>query len=122
MAQLTTSRTASAAFSTRRERMEHSKGQGHFLDLVHFEYVPFLEVIEAAQLDAALVSLAHFAGVVLFSLERLQRVLADHAVLADQACPGVALHGARQNAASGDRAHATDLENSLNEHAAQFGF
>src|SRR5260221_11392873 len=49
MAMLTTSRMASAALRTRREDIGELKRAGHFLDLVRFQHVPFLDVVEVRE-------------------------------------------------------------------------
>ena len=56
------------------ERLVHSGGRAtsalrsaDLLDLVGFENVAFLEVVEAGQLDAALDAFADLAGVVLLA-------------------------------------------------------
>ena len=71
---LTTSRIASAAFCVRRDDMPRPfKPAVDFFDLVDLEHVAFLDVVEAGQLDAALVAFADFLGVVLFTPQRVER-------------------------------------------------
>jgi len=62
------------------------------LDLEDLQHIPFLDVIESTELDAALQALTHFAGVVLDPLQCFDRVLADDRVVANHAGPGAALH------------------------------
>ena len=62
--------------------------RGDLLDLVGFEDVAFLQIVEAAELDAAFQAFADFAGVVLLALQRLQRIVADDPTVADHAALG----------------------------------
>ena len=67
---LTTSRIASAAFCARREVMAclaGSEGPGHLLDLVGFQHVTFLQVVESGQPHSAFQTFSNLFDIVLLS-------------------------------------------------------
>ena len=70
---------------------------GDFLDLIGFQNVPFLQVVEARQFDATFESFADLLGVVLFSFQRIERIVADPTSIAIDADPTPAFDRARQS-------------------------
>src|SRR4030095_15171617 len=81
-----------------------------FLDVEAFDHVADLDVVVVLERHAALEAVLHFADFVLVALERLQRALVDHHVVAQQADLGAALDHAFGDHAAGHVADLGDAE------------
>src|SRR5258706_7243851 len=92
---------------------------GYFFDPERFEYVAFFNIVEPGELDTAFQAFADFAGVVLCTLERIERVFADNAAIANDSHPSVAFDRAVEDAATGDGTDTADREGPLHQGATE---
>src|SRR6202142_4792828 len=72
--------------------------------------IAYLDVIEVGNAHAALHAVSHFAGIVLEALERRELALEDLLSIPHEANFRIALDGAVDHAATGNRAHLGDPE------------
>src|SRR5579863_1740902 len=84
-----------------------------------FQNVADFDVVEVRDADAALKSSAHFARVVLESLQRTQLRRVDHRFVAQYAHLRFALEDAIDDVAASDRTRACDAERVANFRATQ---
>src|SRR5208282_4973684 len=99
-----------------------SLSRADFLDVEAFQNVADLYVVEIGDSQAALETSAHFAGVVLKSLQRIQSRGVNQRAVAHHADLRVALHDAVQDVTACNGSGALDAEGVAHFGAAQIGF